>query len=466
MLPNTVLGQSNKIIRIPFYEYDYETNTNLGGYIDDKGNTVIEPQFESVSKFREGLAIVRLNNKYGFIDLKGNIVIQPIYDYAQDFSNGLAAVIKDKNHFYIDKHGQTKITLPDGVAAYSFSEEMAAVYYLEKARWGFIDKNGKIIIPPKFGNYDGVPKFKNGLAKVYINDKYGYINKKGEYAIEPQYLDAEDFLDEYAIVRDFGANGKYKMIDLKGKVIKVLNSYSRGFNEGLALQGIPGKDGGHWWFVNEKWEKVIDLPRGLFPKQFSDGMAAVYSVPEGKWGYINYKGEFVVLPIYTNEYYEANKEYRESLLDFENGFAEVENGLISEIINKKGEVVKSWYRNPYAFIKLKVNGEYVKLSTLIRQTNYTNYVPLREVLDVLGLKVSWDQTKNTVVGENKDLKIVVNPKNSTALVNGENRIIEPKVFTYSGTVMVPIRFIAESTGVELYWNQDTKTINMSTKNKL
>ena len=37
------------------------------GYIDNKGNEIVKPQYEEVSSFSEGLAAVKINNKFGYI---------------------------------------------------------------------------------------------------------------------------------------------------------------------------------------------------------------------------------------------------------------------------------------------------------------------------------------------------------------------------------------------------------------
>jgi|GEM_PF-4352959 len=51
---------------------------------------------------------------------------------------------------------------------------------------------------------------------VSANGKYGYINKKGEYVINPQYDIATFFYDEYAVVMN---NKKVGAIDQKGKTV-------------------------------------------------------------------------------------------------------------------------------------------------------------------------------------------------------------------------------------------------------
>ena len=75
------------------------------GYIDKKGNWVIQPMFDFVGKFTEGLTRVELNDKWGYIDKKGNWIIQPIFDSALDFTEGLAIVRVNNKNGYIDKKG-------------------------------------------------------------------------------------------------------------------------------------------------------------------------------------------------------------------------------------------------------------------------------------------------------------------------------------------------------------------------
>ncbi|EAK1349894.1 WG repeat-containing protein, partial [Campylobacter coli] len=50
------------------------------GFIDKSGKIVIEPKFDGVGNFSEGLAGVELNGKWGFIDKSGKIVIEPKFD--------------------------------------------------------------------------------------------------------------------------------------------------------------------------------------------------------------------------------------------------------------------------------------------------------------------------------------------------------------------------------------------------
>ena len=79
------------------------------GFIDKKGNIVIQTQFEDVSNFHEGLAAVKKNNKWGFINKEGKIIIIPQFEYVSSFDNGIAAFYNGKQWGFINKNGNYKI---------------------------------------------------------------------------------------------------------------------------------------------------------------------------------------------------------------------------------------------------------------------------------------------------------------------------------------------------------------------
>ena len=79
------------------------------GYIDKKGNWVIQPIFDRALNFTEGLAIVEVNGKYGFLttpkvfadyrhfmkDQYGNIVIDQKYDYLSEIQRQMIILRED-----------------------------------------------------------------------------------------------------------------------------------------------------------------------------------------------------------------------------------------------------------------------------------------------------------------------------------------------------------------------------------
>jgi len=99
--------------------------------------------------------------------------------------------------------------------ASEFSEELALVFNKSKStdKYGFIDKNGEFIIEPKF---EYVESFSNGFALVRLNNKFGYIDKSGKYLMEPQFQSADSFKDNKAKVI---FNKKQYFINTKGEKV-------------------------------------------------------------------------------------------------------------------------------------------------------------------------------------------------------------------------------------------------------
>ena len=56
------------------------------GYINQRGEVVIKPQFGDVGDFSEGLAVVQIGDKWGYINQAGEIVIKPQFGDAGSFS--------------------------------------------------------------------------------------------------------------------------------------------------------------------------------------------------------------------------------------------------------------------------------------------------------------------------------------------------------------------------------------------
>ncbi|MBD2302010.1 WG repeat-containing protein [Nostoc sp. FACHB-190] len=160
-------------------------------------------------------------NKCGYQDKQGKIVIKPQFDRCQSFSQGLAAVRVDKKWGYIDKTGKFIVT-PQFDYADSLFEDRGLV--VSNGKIGFIDKTGKVIIKPEFDPNDSLyssedlkskfekypqqiepneitkHRFSYGLAVVAKDNKCGYIDTTGQFAIQLQFYQCESF-DRYGVAR-------------------------------------------------------------------------------------------------------------------------------------------------------------------------------------------------------------------------------------------------------------------------
>lgn len=240
------------------------------GVIDPKGNIVVPVEYDEIKPFKSGFAKARKGEKWGFIDDSGNKVVNFEYDDLGSYKNGYTWGFKDdEGQWGVITNNSFKV-LKDVEKIWDFNDK--GITYAKQGRSiGFINKNGEWIVEPE---YKEVRPFKSGLAPVYYKRDWGYINLNGEMVIEAKYKDAE--------------------------------SFSEG---GLA----PVTDSGEWGFINTKGELEIPMKYGITavgfgsfgfgssepdPKGFVDGLARVKT--DKGWTYLKENGDVLGGQWYEN----------------------------------------------------------------------------------------------------------------------------------------------------------------------
>lgn len=132
-------------------------------------------------------------------------------------------------------------------------------------KWGLMDNEGKIVVPPK---YDRLTNFSQGLMAVKSDSLWGYINEQGEEVIPPQYQFAGAF--SYGMARVI-SNGKWGYIDITGKiVIPCQFDYIGEFAEGL----VNARTNGLYGYIDRTGKTVIPF-RYEDADPFENGRATV-----------------------------------------------------------------------------------------------------------------------------------------------------------------------------------------------
>ena len=168
--------------------------------------------------------------------------------------------------------------------------------------------------------------FSNGLGKIFVNGKAGFIDRKGKIVIKPQYKDAGRFSENLAPV-EF-ENGKWGYIDKTGEtVIKPEYDWALIFREGRALIQIDKK----WGFIDSAG-KIVVKPQFDHANSFSEDLAMVevWGTDELyekdfkvlKTGYIDKFGNWIIEPTWDGGD------------DFQNGRTAVSKHLTDEISKK------------------------------------------------------------------------------------------------------------------------------------
>ena len=166
---------------------------NLYGYCDTAGTMIIAPQFDMAFDFHEGYAAVKFGGKWGYITTYGQYSVRPTYDYAGDFKNGYAICRLNGKYGIIDANGNRTssfdfdhIAPPDDEGRYpaktgSFS--------------GYIKSNGEWILKT---DYDFCYKYTDGVARIYDNGKWGYIDTNGKVLVTPTFVDCGEYYNNRA----------------------------------------------------------------------------------------------------------------------------------------------------------------------------------------------------------------------------------------------------------------------------
>lgn len=221
-------------------------------------------------------------------------------------------VIHDKGRYgYIDGNGRIVIP-PQFTKAAAFSEGLARVSIGEKYQRApaFIDLSGKIIIGPgapaelgrKQSDYDWYCDFHEGLAAFVIDGSpgtSGYIDRSGRVVVPAQFAERKDFSDGLACVRSKEPSyptPPMKFIDPNGRVALSLTKehFSDRFSEGRCVVQY-WEDSVLRSYVVDRCGKVV-IRAGEFDEieDFDGGLARVRQ--KDKFGYVDLRGR-VVIPV-------------------------------------------------------------------------------------------------------------------------------------------------------------------------
>ena len=159
---------------------------------------------------------------------------------------------------------------------------------------GFIDRQGREVIPPRFSTAGDTAHFNNGLAPVFeANRGSGYIDITGKFVIGPTMVWGwgRPFHEDIAGVLIWGKNGAQNRpgwIDRTGRIVfSGMGVEGMYFSSGL----MPMPRAGKWGYVNKNFQFVIK-PQFDVATPFSEGLAEVTN--NGKSGFIDTSGKVVI----------------------------------------------------------------------------------------------------------------------------------------------------------------------------
>lgn len=225
--------------------------------------------------------IVQKNQKQGLSDLNGKIIVPIEYDN----------MIVAGNCINSQKDGKVTLFKPDGtkiqnenlVSMFQTENEKFTICVNKEEKYGVIDENGNQIIENK---YTFIQYLWQDFFIVKNEEKFGVINSSNEIILEFEY-DSLQKIEQTNIIEAL-KNNEFSYLNKDFKQIEKFKEVKRKMESGyLKLYSINSKE----LLYLDKEGKIVEnisiLNNNLFAKE-----------ENGKWGFVNKKGEFMVTAKY------------------------------------------------------------------------------------------------------------------------------------------------------------------------
>ncbi|MEC4049104.1 WG repeat-containing protein [Flavobacterium sp. SUN046] len=289
-------------------QYDHASNFKDGvanvcknkkyGLIDTHGKTIIPFEYDYLSPVFDGLIIAKKNGKCGYLTPSGKVAIEIMYEDGNIFSNGFARVKKNGQWITIDTSNNTSDQY-----SYPFDEDGYRLHTIED-KTIYENKLGETLFEI---NSNKLSYFKNGLCKIKINNKYGFIDRLGKIIIEPIYEVAKDFEFGKALVL---RNHIWYIIDKKGTELMII--YDN--NNSPEMKLILGFDYRGFMNIkcdNEKYKLINTDLKEIIPcgyDQIKVLKKVIYVEKDAKVGLFDWSGN-ATLPLVFEQIFYYKKCY-------------------------------------------------------------------------------------------------------------------------------------------------------------
>jgi tetratricopeptide (TPR) repeat protein len=191
----------------PIVDQVYTVNDGAVWNIYSEDGKKLAGGFDEISSYSDGSFAAKKGDGWSIIDKAGKTLSKDTYEEICTNENGVAVsharvfAIRDGDVVLLDATGKVVKKTGFEKAMPFVDDSYAAV--LENGAWGFVDKSGKFAIEPQ---YEEARSFSNGFAAVKKFGKWGFINVENKMLIEPVFEDAKDFSSEGSVFVRQGDN--------------------------------------------------------------------------------------------------------------------------------------------------------------------------------------------------------------------------------------------------------------------
>lgn len=405
------------------------------------------------------------NNKMGVIDNKGNVIIEPNYNTIQipNPTKDVFICINDDETKVVNEKGEESFKNFEEVSVIQLKElateipfEKSILKYKENEKYGLVNFEGKKITEAIYENIENLP-YKEGELLVENNGKYGVINMLGKEVIPVEYKEIK--VDEYYekdsayrysgyIVGTETDNGTmYKYINYNNK-----QQSKDEYQDIQRVVDYENKDEYYLIFKKDNKYGVIKNENIVINNEYDnieyDSFNQLFTVKkDGKYGVLKSNGETLISCLYDEIDIEGIYIYSlkgEEQIIFDTTGAKIENPKYKSVYNVEDTNYKITINNENKYGVVDENNneiiknEYYYIGYLgnnyfvVSGQNGKNGIMNNEGKVVLEIKYdtiekleksdiieATELNTNTIILFNKEIKQIANISNST-LYEGEN----------------------------------------------
>lgn len=405
------------------------------------------------------------NNKMGVIDNKGNVIIEPNYNTIQipNPTKDVFICINDDETKVVNEKGEESFKNFEEVSAIQLKElateipfEKSVLKYKENEKYGLVNFEGKKITEAIYENIENLP-YKEGELLVENNGKYGVINMLGKVVrpVEYKEIKVDEYYEKDSAYRYSGYivgtetdNGTmYKYINYNNK-----QQSKDEYQDIQRVVDYENKDEYYLIFKKDNKYGVIKNENIVINNEYDnieyDSFNQLFTVKkDGKYGVLKSNGETLISCLYDEIDIEGIYIYSlkgEEQIIFDTTGAKIENPKYKSVYNVEDTNYKITINNENKYGVVDENNneiiknEYYYIGYLgnnyfvVSGQNGKNGIMNNEGKVVLEVKYdtiekleksdiieATELNTNTIILFNKEIKQIANISNST-LYEGEN----------------------------------------------